>query len=148
MRYTRSRDEAQDLLHDGFIKIFESIGHLKNPLALENWMQQIMARICINYVSRHQVVQYADIDSMEAYLATEENEEEELENNVSMEQIVTAIQSLPPKYRLVFNMHEVEEIDFETIGKMLKLSEPNIRSILMRARIALRKKLKNRITTI
>ena len=56
MRYTHSRDEAQDLLHDGFIKIFENIGKLKKPQSLETWMRQVMISQSINYLSRRRTI--------------------------------------------------------------------------------------------
>ena len=64
MRYTHSRDEAQDLLHDGFIKIFENIGKLQNPMAVETWMKKIMVRVSINYVTRNRHILYTDINQL------------------------------------------------------------------------------------
>ena len=79
MRYTHSRDEAQDLLHDGFIKIFETINTLQNPAALENWMNQIMVRTAINYITRNREIIYADLTQLpEEYLIDyPDNEKEE-----------------------------------------------------------------------
>ena len=62
-----------------------------------------------------------------------------------MEQIVNAIQSMPEQYQKVFNMHDVEEIDYPEIARIMKMRESTIRSILLRARRYLRKKLEKRI---
>ncbi len=149
MRYTHSRDEAQDLLHDGFIKIFENISTLSNAMALEAWMYQIVSRLCINYLAHDRQLRYSDLNTMEEYLTSEETgEEEEDYKGLSMEQIVNAIQSLPSHYQLIFNLCGVEERSAKEVGEMLHLSESNIRQTLLRARKILRKKLRNRINTI
>lgn len=148
MRYTHSRDEAQDLLHDGIIKVFENIEKLTNPLALESWMGQIMTRLCINYLKRRKQLQYYDLNAMDEYLPEEEPDDREDDTPYSMEQIINAIQSLPPYYRLVFNMFEVDEMDIKAIAKELKQNESTVRSSLTRARNILKKKLKNRIPTV
>ena len=147
MRYTHSRDEAQDLLHDGFIKIFETINTLQNPAALENWMNQIMVRTAINYITRNREIIYADLTQLpEEYLIDNpDNEKEENANlpDYSLGQIVNAIQHLPTQCRLVFNMHEVEDMEIATIAHRLHKPESTIRSTLARARRLLRKKLQN-----
>lgn len=143
MRYTHSRDEAQDLLHDGFIKIFENIDKLQNPLAVEAWMKQIMVRIAINYVVRNRNIYYTDISQLPDNIWTEDPEknEEGTTPPCSLSQIVSAIQSLPQPYRIVFNLHEVEEMDFNEIAHRLHRPEVTIRSALSRARKMLKEKL-------
>ncbi len=143
MRYTHSRDEAQDLLHDGFIKAYEGIGRLQNPLALESWLYKIMVNISINYVSRHRELEYADLSELEQQedLGALVGEKPWEEARYSMEQIVRAIQQLPEHYRLVFNMREVEEMDYAEMAQALGLQESTIRSHVSRARQMLRKQL-------
>jgi len=145
MRYTHSRDEAQDLLHDGFIKAFENIGRLQNANAVESWLYKIMVNVSINYVTRNRNIQYSDLSAME--------QQEDLESRVgdtaldnhrySMEQIVRAIQELPEHYRRVFNMREVEEMEYSVIAERTEQSESTIRSTVSRARQMLRNKLLN-----
>jgi len=145
MRYTHSRDEAQDLLHDGFIKAFESIGKLQNAKAVESWLYRIMVNVSINYVTRNRQLQYSDLAALES--------QEDLEARVddspwegdhyTMDQIVRAIQELPEQYRLVFNMREVEEMEYPEIAEQLGQQESTVRSHVSRARQMLRKKLLN-----
>lgn len=145
MRYTHSRDEAQDLLHDGFIKAFENIGKLKNASAVESWLYKIMVNVSINYITRNRRIQYSDLDSMEMQEKLEAvDDDSSLEDGgYTMDQIVCAIQELPEQYRLVFNMREVEEMDYQEIAKELGHPESTIRSNVSRARQMLRKKLLN-----
>ena len=145
MRYTHSRDEAQDLLHDGFIKAFENIGKLKNASAVESWLYKIMVNVSINYITRNRRIQYSDLDSMEMQEKLEAvDDDSPLEDGgYTMDQIVCAIQELPEQYRLVFNMREVEEMDYQEIAEELGHPESTIRSNVSRARQMLRKKLLN-----
>jgi RNA polymerase sigma-70 factor (ECF subfamily) len=145
MRYTHSRDEAQDLLHDGFIKAFESIGRLQNANSVESWLYKIMVNVSINYVTRNRQIQYTD-------MATLENQEDlvasmdetPIENDhYTMDQIVRAIQELPEQFRVVFNMHEVEEMEYSEIAEQLGIQESTVRSHFSRARRMLREKLSN-----
>lgn len=107
-----------------------------------------MTRLCINYLKRRKQLQYYDLNAMDEYLPEEEPDDREDDTPYSMEQIINAIQSLPPYYRLVFNMFEVEEMDIKAIAKELKQNESTVRSSLTRARNILKKKLKNRIPTV
>ena len=145
MRYTHSRDEAQDLLHDGVIKAFENIGKLKNASAVESWLYKIMVNVSINYITRNRRIQYSDLDSMEMQEKLEAvDDDSPLEDGgYTMDQIVCAIQELPEQYRLVFNMREVEEMDYQEIAEELGHPESTIRSNVSRARQMLRKKLLN-----
>lgn len=143
MRYTHSRDEAQDLLHDGFIKIFETINTLHSPASVESWMHQIMVRTAINYITRQRNIQYTDLNELpEEYLIDNSEEDDENEQgNYTLGQIVTAIQQLPAQCRLIFNLYAVEEMDFPQIARKLHKTESTIRSTLTRARRMLRDKL-------
>ena len=135
MRYTHSRDEAQDLLHDGFIKAFESIGELKNPNALESWMTQIMVNLSINYVARDDNVCYSDLEKSEG--ETDQFDDEELEldrRSVLVEDVVKALQELPYRYRAAFNMKAVEDMEYGEIAELFRKSEATVRRYVDRAR--------------
>ena len=146
LRYTHSRDEAQDLLHDGFIKIFETIDTLKKTDSVENWMCQIMVHTAINYISRQRNIQYTDLSLLpENYLIDQTDEDNETDlPEYSLEQIVNAIQHLPTQCRLVFNMHAIDDMDIPQIARRLNKPESTIRGSLFRARYLLRKKLEDR----
>lgn len=151
MRYTTCRDEAQDLLHDGFIKIFESINNLGKINHIEHWLYQVMTHTCIDYIRNNTLIQYSDFDTAEKYTYIPDDDDNKTANpyaDLTMEQIVSAIQSLPPQQRAVFNLCEVEEIETKQAAQMLGLTESNTRQQLKRAKELLRKKLNQRIKTI
>ena len=135
MRYTHSRDEAQDLLHDGFIKVYENIGKLKNASALESWVYHIMVSLSVDYIRRESNLTYYDTNSL-ANLAVEENEEELDLDRVdrTVNEIVAALQSLPAPFRAVFNMRAVEEKEYKEIALLLHKSESTVRGYMASAR--------------
>lgn len=142
MRYTHSRDEAQDLLHDGFIKAFESIGKLRDPEALEAWLRQIMVSVSVDFLKREKVLVYRDMESMIDHLNEPYDDALDLDGEeMRIAQIVKVLQSLPAHYRVVFNMREVEEMKFEDIAIILHLPETTVRSYVARAKKMLRDKI-------
>ena len=143
MRYTRSRDEAQDLLHDGFIKVYENINQLKNPLAVVTWVYQIMVNLSINYVTRNTELMYCDIEQMdEGEGNIHKVEWDDDVKGGEVEEIVRALQEIPNRYRLVFNMREVDEMGFDEIAEELKMPEATVRSYVARAKKLILEKIK------
>lgn len=135
MRYTRSRDEAQDLLHDGFIKAYEGIGKLQDASALESWMTQIMVNLSLDYIRRGNNLCYCDIEAMYDEGARVDDEELDLDDKSAVvQEVVEAMQSLPGGYRAAFNMRAVESMDYDEIARLLRKSESTVRSYVARAK--------------
>lgn len=140
MRYTRSRDEAHDVLHDGFIKVLENIGQLHDPESVYAWMHSIMVNESINYLTRKRNVVYADLQQMEFDNdPTVLSNDEELDtDDYEVERVLKALAELPDKYRIVFNMRVVEEMNYVKIAEELGVSESTVRSLVYRATKMLR----------
>lgn len=135
MRYTHSRDEAQDLLHDGFIKVFENIGSLRNPQAVESWIYQIMVNVSLNYVMRRQALRYVDMDALEEDTISSEYDDSPVElDDELVAKAVRILQELPERYRVAFNLREVEEWEYSDIAERLGVKETSVRSLVARAR--------------
>lgn len=133
-RYVSSRQEALDLLHDGFVKVFENIGRLNAPAALEDWIYHIMVSVSVNYAKRHANRLIPLPDDLDQRITIDFSP-------LVAEDIARAIQQLPDPYRLVFNLREVEGEDFASIANLLKITESSVRSILSRAKKMLRDQL-------
>ena len=147
MRYTHSRDEAQDLLHDGFIKAFETIGKLRDPEMVEVWLRRIMVSVSVDYVVRNNKLVYCDMERVadERNLTTEE--ELDLDSmDEKVDQIVAILQSLPNHYRIVFNMRAVEEMEFAEIAAKLNMPEATVRNYMARARNMIKNKINEKGT--
>ncbi len=138
IRYLKSRDEAQDLLHDAFIKVFEKIKEVKNPAALPAWMHRVMVTTILSYLRESKALMYVDTDTLqdaEQYRMPLDTDGYELDT------ILEAISTLPDAYRAVFNMREVDGMEFADIAKALGIKEVTVRTNLIRARKLLRTKL-------
>jgi len=135
MRYTGSRDEAQDLLHDGFIKVYEGIGDLQNAESLESWVYHIMVSVSVNYIKRNSEVVYYDTDIMEDMPSECDDEEFDLDYlSQKVEEVIEIMQKLPKKCRAVFNLRAVEELNYDEIAVRMHMSEVAVRAHMSRAR--------------
>lgn len=131
-RYTHNLEEAQDLLHDGFVKVFENIGHLKNPHAVEDWIYHVMVNTSVNYVKRHRFRFEPLPDN------TDDPPIVVNTSSISSEDLAILIRQLPDPYQLVFNLREVEGEEFSDIASRLGIADNSVRSILSRAKKMLR----------
>lgn len=131
MRYARSREAAEDTLHDAFVKVFAKLHTLRNKVALEDWIYHIVIYTAINNVKRERWhFEAIEVDAVELDYSP-----------YDVSELLEVIQTLPAVYRTVFNLREVEGYDYKEIAKMLKLNENSVRSILFRAKKMLKEKL-------
>lgn len=130
MRYADGRDEAQDMLQDGFVKVFERIGTLKDSEGVIAWVRNIMVNTCIDHHRRRR--HWLPID--------EENEppSDYSFDPFAVEDIVKGLQQLTPMLRTVFNMCEVEGYTLDETAQKLKSSNVAVRVALSRAKKQLR----------
>lgn len=144
-RYISSPDDAQDVFQEGFLKIFENIGQLKAPAALWDWMKRIMINESINFLMRKKWLTYVDMSSVEDEFGDTEEGEPFDTDGYDVDKVIAALYRLPDKYRVVFNMREVEEMEFADIAQIVGLSESGVRSMASRARNMLKDKLMKKI---
>ncbi len=135
MRYSRSREEAQDLMQDGFVKVFEKLGSLKDPEKVGAWIHQIMVNVCIDSFHSRKELRYLDDSDVEPVTLPLDP--------FAMAEIVAAIQQLPPHQRAVFNLVEIEGYSCEETAQKLRQKASAVRATLCRAKAALREMLKN-----
>lgn len=134
LRYAGSRDEALDLLHEGFIKVFQNIGRYKAGTSLPAWIRTIMVNTCIDYYRR--TIRRRTEDITEAnYLS---NDDPDALSHLTEQEILAAVQELSPAYRAVFNLYVVEGYSHKEIGDALQITESTSRSNLVKARIKLK----------
>lgn len=133
MRYASSRAEAEDLVQDGYVKVFEGIGRLKEPRALPAWVRQVMTNVCIN--ANRRKLRFASLD------ATPVEAVDTPLDPFAESEMVKALQGLQPQKRVVFNMVAVEEMPYSDIAAKLGCSESNVRALFARAKKELIEKL-------
>jgi RNA polymerase sigma factor (sigma-70 family) len=134
LRYADSRDEALDMLHEGFIKIFQHIQRYKPGTSLPAWIRTIMVNTCIDHYRRQARRRTDDID--QAYGLCDEDATDVL-SQLTEQEIMQAVQTLSPAYRAVFNLYVVEGYSHKEIGEALDITESTSRSNLVKARTKL-----------
>jgi len=133
LRYAGSRDEALDLLHEAFIKVFQNISRYKAGTALGAWIRTIVVNTCIDYYRRNARRRTEDLDSIQ----TISTDDPDVLSNLTEREILDAVQQLSPAYRAVFNLYVVEGFSHKEIGEALGITESTSRSNLVKSRLKL-----------
>jgi RNA polymerase sigma factor (sigma-70 family) len=135
LRYADNRDEASEILNDGFMKIFNNIKVFDLSKAFKPWLRKIMVNTAINHFhQRQRTIHASEIDQ-----AKNESEGESIISGISYQEIIAMLQKLPPAYRTVFNLHVLEGYKHEEIASMLHISVGTSKSNLFKARESLKK---------
>jgi len=141
MRYAHDRDEAQDILQEGFIKVFKNRQNYRGEGSLEGWVRRIMVHAAISrYRKARPVMLCEDMSLNETLLDSYRN------NDLEAKDLMKMIGQLPDTYRSVFNMYAIEGYSHQEIGSKLGMTELLSRTTLCRARTILKNKL-GRINT-
>lgn len=134
-KYSRNRQEAEDNLHDGFITIFNKIKQFKGSGSFEGWMKRIVINTSLQKYRKDKVFQLVTEE------IPEETEVEINEGDINIDTLLSLIQKLPNRYRLVFNLYVLDGYSHKEIATMLGISEGTSKSNLSRARAILKKEL-------
>ena len=133
LRYAGSRDEALDLLHEGFIKVFQNIGRYRPGTSLPAWIRTIVVNTCIDYYRK--TIRRRTDDINDAHVLSDDAPD--VLSNLTEQEILAAVQELSPAYRAVFNLYVVEGYSHKEIGEALQITESTSRSNLVKARLKL-----------
>jgi RNA polymerase sigma factor (sigma-70 family) len=151
MRYTNDKDTAQEVLQEGFMKVFEKLGAFDYKGSFEGWVRRIVANTAIDSIRRSKKNPILT-DNDNDFKIGGENPMEEQENielgEVKAEMAMAAIQKLSPAYRTVFNLYVLEEYSHKEIAEMLGISEGTSKSNLAKAKMNLQKILNQQFMNI
>lgn len=149
LRYARDRDEARDMLQEGFIKVFTSLRNFASKGSFEGWIRRIVVNTAVDHLRRnkHEYMIVSTVYAREGDIPdhADELEEEDAINELSEEQILAVVQKLSPAYRTVFNLYVIENFSHKEIAERLNISEGTSKSNLAKARFQLKKNLSNQI---
>ncbi len=142
LRYARSRGDAEDLLQDGFLKVFQNIATYRREGSFEGWIKRIMINNALNqYRKNRKEPFYKDIDEISEIEILNPDEVNDINQEVSPDELLSLVQLLPPGYRIVFNLYVFEDYSHKSIAEMLNISENTSKTQLLKARRFLRKRL-------
>ncbi len=130
VRYARHRLEAQDLMQEGFIRVFDKLGDFRSEGSLEGWIRRIMVHTCINH--------YRKKAFQNERFGMENVPDEVVEplamESLGQEELLKMISELPDGYRMVFNLYAIEGYDHAEIAELVGCVESTSRSQLAKAR--------------
>lgn len=138
LRYGRDRHEAEELLQEGFIKVFASLHQFRHEGSLEGWIRRVMVTTALQHL-RSRTALHAVL-SIENSPAEHTGSEEAIESRLSAKELLALVQSLPTSYRLVFNLYVFEGYRHKEIASLLQVSEGTSKSNLHDARQWLKEK--------
>jgi len=139
LRYATDRMEAEDMLQNGFIKVFQKLGDYRGEGSFEGWIRRIMVHCSIEYYRKHhKMMQVVDLEAEDS-------------GDIAVEPLATArlaaadmmamIQQLAPGYRIVFNLFAIEGYSHREIAQMMGITEGASKSQLSRARTILKEQI-------
>lgn len=136
MRYAAESNSAQDLLQEGFVKIFKNIDKFRGEGSFEGWIRRIFVNTCLEFV-RKKANMYVVQDTETVKV---EYQDENALQKLMKEDLMEMIQSLSTGYRTIFNLYVIEGYSHKEIAELLNVTEGTSKSQLARARYLLQKK--------
>lgn len=142
-RFAHNREDAEDMLQEGFIKVFSQIHTFENRGSFEGWIRRIIVHTCINILKKNKKFNES-VDIIHANGV--QIREETVPSIIQAKQIVECIRMLPIGYRTVLNLYAIEGYSHREIAQMLDIEESTSRSQYTRAKamledVLLRKKI-------
>lgn len=134
LRYAGTEEEALDILHEGFIKVFKNITSYQTGTSLGAWIRRIMVNTAIDYYRKNLRRRTEDLE--QAYQVS--TEDADAVSQCTEQEILDAVQQLSPAYRAVFNLYAIEGYSHREIADMLDITESTSRSNLVKARMKLK----------
>jgi len=138
LQYASSQEDAQDIMQEGFIKVFGKLDQVNNPAAFPGWIRKVMINTALEKYRSQVFLQR--VDDMKEEM--DEEMDDGIYNNLTSKELVEIIQTLSPKYRLVFNLYAIEGYNHQEISRELGITVGTSKSNLSRARAILQKRIK------
>ena len=139
LQYASSEEDAQDIMQDGFVKVFRKLDQVNNPAAFPGWIRRVMINTALEKYRSQVILQRMDDVQEEADEALDDG----IFDNLTCQELVKLIQTLSPRYRMVFNLYAIEGYSHQEISEELGISVGTSKSNLSRARAILQEKIKD-----
>lgn len=138
-RYTRTKDDAQDILQESFIKIFNKLHQVDDVTKVDGWVKSVVVRTAIDHYHKSKRIEMSAITTDDHKV--HDTDYELILENLTDQFLIEAINGLPEGCRMVFNLFEVEGYTHAEIAEMLGVGEGTSRSQLYHAKSLLKQKL-------
>jgi RNA polymerase sigma factor (sigma-70 family) len=145
LRYSKSREEAEEILQEGFMKVFQFVHQFNFEGSFEGWVRKIMVNCALQkYRSKRQLHAIINIDNT----TVEPIANEDILGKLGTKELLRIVQQLPPVYRTVFNLYVFEGMKHREIADVLNISEGTSKSNLSDARKILQKAVNESLNSI
>ncbi len=141
LRYTKNTEQAEDVLQDGFVKVFVKLKDFKNEGSLEGWIRRIMVNTALDYLRKNaKNLGNISLHDVDYKIETDDF----ILENLAAADLIKLIQSMPDGYKVVFNMFAIEGYSHAEIAENLGISENTSKSQYSRARAYLRERIEKK----
>lgn len=138
LRYAKDSEQAEDILQDGFVKVFTKLKDFKNEGSLEGWIRRVMVNTALDQI-RKNTKTLGDVSVDDVQYKIENNDH--IAEQLMAEDLLKLVNSMPDGYKVVFNMFAIEGYTHREIADTLGISESTSKSQYSRARAYLRERI-------
>lgn len=138
VRYAKDTEQAEDILQDGFVKVFSKLKDFKNEGSLEGWVRRVMVNTALDQIRKNGKM-LGDISTDDVAYKLEDNDP--IVETLMAEDLMKMIKSMPEGYKVVFNMFAIEGYSHAEIAETLGITESTSKSQYSRARAYLRERI-------
>ena len=136
LRYAKDASEAEDNMHEGFVKVFTNIKKFRHEGSFEGWIRRIMVNVSLlKFRKQNTLYPVEDVGIFET-----QNVSEDILDRITANELLSVIQELTPRYRMVFNLYVLEGMNHQEISEQMGISVGTSKSNLARARNILKRK--------
>lgn len=140
MRYSKNREEAEEIMQEGFVQVFKSLRNFKYAGSFEGWVRKIMVYCAIqHYRSSPKLYPVTNLENIKE----EQVSREDIISRLQKKELLNMVQALPPAYRMVFNLYVFEGLKHREIAAQLGISEGTSKSNFFDAKQILQKAIIN-----
>ncbi len=141
-RYSKTREEAEDTLNEGFMRVFDKLHTFKALGSLEGWLRKVIVNVAIE---KFRKTHNPDVSlvAMDAVKSKHVNATDDVNSNINARELIKLVQKLPPTYQMVFNLYVFEGLPHKEIAEQIGISEGTSKSNLHDARAWLKKNIEN-----
>ncbi len=138
LRYMRNMEAAEDVLQDGFVKVFTKLKDYNHSGSLEGWIRRIIVNTALDQIRKNaKFMDDVNVDDVEYKL----DQSAYIEEGLNANDLMKMIQSMPDGYRVVFNMFAIEGFSHKEIAESLGVTESTSKSQYSRARAYLKERI-------
>ena len=138
VRMVPNKMDAEDIIQDGFLKVFQKLDSFKGDATLGAWIKRIMINTALNHIRKNSKMEFSDLETIPELSGALANEDYV---DIDIKKVHKAIKTLPEGSRVVFSLYQLEGYQHKEIAKVLGISESTSKSQYQRARKLLQKQL-------